>query len=440
MTLGVLAALAAVAIVTHLWLTSLTSPGRAAAAWVGAVGRNDAAAIASAMQIRQSAQTGFGAPPVIVASRSSVAAMLALPANRHQPRTNIEVTSVTGQGATAVATVAFDEAGGAVRQTLQLAQDATARRFLSYPAWRVIVAPARIRLQGPIQNATVDVDSTPVAVPPDVAPDVLVVPGRQRIDLPAAGPFSGDSTQIDATGTGVTTVTLHRSLAPGAPGDIAAAVKSALTACAASASPLGCPQSDASQGARWQVVGDPVAGLTADIADTGDIRAEGHYVMTETVADSGGAARHRISSGPYQATLAWSGTALSVQGISSSSDVPPAPRPAGVTDDAVIATVQTAFQACAAVTTGSSPDCPQSASAFGTATNVKWSLTGGPTTGAAVSFDGDAAIFTVKGNYSMHLSYDDPILGHVDADRPGAYIAYAVSDGTSPTCIYVSSS
>jgi hypothetical protein len=90
--------------------------------------------------------------------------------------------------------------------------------------------------------------------------------------------------------------------------------------------------------------------------------------------------------------------------------------------------VSKAFVQCAAAKVGNVADCPQQLGSGGT-TNVRWSMTGDPLSGATVNFDPDSGLITVHGNFQMSATYD--WLGtYTSADSATvAYSAYLYWDG-----------
>jgi hypothetical protein len=136
--------------------------------------------------------------------------------------------------------------------------------------------------------------------------------------------------------------------------------------------------------------------------------AVGHYQMVLTYRQAFATTDTREAvGGGYKATLALTGDEAKVTGISSADDAPPASRPAGATDDLARVAVETALQQCAAATTVSPYNCPQSDwTAVGAMANVHWTLDDNPIDAATISFDGKRSLLQASGTFKMHVDYD----------------------------------
>jgi hypothetical protein len=94
------------------------------------------------------------------------------------------------------------------------------------------------------------------------------------------------------------------------------AVKAALQACAASASPrpANCPQYlflffGSGQNVKWTLMGDPTAGATVAFDQSGVVTVQGRYAM-DVAYDSSGQRQTSHDEGPYTAELLWDGDKL----------------------------------------------------------------------------------------------------------------------------------
>jgi len=103
-------------------------------------------------------------------------------------------------------------------------------------------------------------------------------------------------------------------------------------------------------------------------------------------------------------------------------------RPAGATDDLAKKVVADAMIACAKVSAAFVANCPQAAPDT-IIRNVHWKLSGDPTLGATVTFDGESGLLTVHGNFSMAVSYTWFGSSRNRSSYVTAYDAYLFWDG-----------
>jgi hypothetical protein len=271
--------------------------------------------------------------------KPALRAVLANPANRHsypgwtvhQARTGVEATTVD---------VSYRE-GAAVRHlSLRARPDTQHHQLGVFPRWQVVLVPSAFAVTLPNAVGPLTVDGLPVKLAPARLQTVAIFAGSHRLEMGDSALFNPTSLDFQAPQPlpAVTSVALELKLTDQARTAAGAALKEAFATCVATTSltTKGCPQGviDTSSGpARWNLIGDPTAGASYLISETGGIIAQGHYQMEASYQGSS-RAQHKAVAGGYKAELSWDGQKFSAPPLNASTTVPAASRPV-VEDSAV---------------------------------------------------------------------------------------------------------
>jgi hypothetical protein len=432
--LGAAAAVALTLIAGGVYEASVSTPEAVAKRYVNDVGRNDPGSIWDDIAVSApSASTQH------LTGQSDLKAMMALSENHNAARDAIGTTRIDNNGSSSSVTVTWKEGSQTQTETVLLHRS-DSNRFLLFPDWRIVMAPATLTFGLPAPDTKVTIDGSPVAASGGTV-TVAVFPGTHKVAAAASSLFDADIQLVKASGFS-TPVKFNLTLTSTASTAIRKSLGDFFAKCAAAtvASPDGCPQSSyrSASGYTWTLVGDPAASLALSIDRANKVHAIGHYLMLYTFNDTyPSGVRHRVDGGPYEAVMNWTGSSMNIDTVSRVYAAPQLAAPTGVTEADVKAAVTVAFQACTAAPADGSPDCPQYDFVY-QATNFHWTLKGDPLAGATVSFDSDKGFWKVTGNYTFHDSYDQTYSGHHENDRSGTYSAYAVYDGTKVVSVYVS--
>jgi len=285
------------------------------------------------------------------------------------------------------------------------------RRWLFYPVWRVVVSPDVLTFELPTGQGAVSIDGQPVALPTGES-SVAVLPLSHLVTFAGTQILAEQKLTIDGFGA-----TSHKvAYSPKLTDAGLAKAKSAIAArfndiclkqTSAHPTSSGCPQNiatDLLDSGQWQLIGDP----TRDLAIRSDgpaLIAVGHYQMVFAYTESGiKGINHVAIGGGYTAPLQLSTSDITVDKVSAADGLPALDRPSGATDQAAEDLVAKAFAHCASVPAEFVADCPQRAP-DAVITNVRWTLSGDPASGANVTYSGDTGIVTVHGNFAMSVSY-----------------------------------
>jgi hypothetical protein len=352
------------------------------------------------------------------ASLTDRAAFKAAVSARHPSISAISVGTSTVSDSTATVTATYRVGDARREQTFQL-KPAPTRLYGLYQQWVVTLTPVMVSLTIPPGSGGIAVDGISLDLATGKSVSIAVLPLPHRLELRPSQMVDGSSQDIDSgSSSAAGSIAFSPKLTAAGLDRARQVVKAALSSCATltSLSPTGCPQSAsppiASQ-PSWQLVGDPTADLTLSSA-SGALNAIGHFAMVLTYRSGSGPDPHHVAvAGGYAAPLQVSQTDVSAGPITGASGLAAASRPAAATDQAALTLVREGMTRCGASTSDSPPDCPQlDASSSGSASNVRWSLTGDPTSGATVNFDPATGLFYVAGAFAMGLDYDSNLGSH----------------------------
>jgi len=359
---------------------------------------------------------------------------------------SLDVGQATVTGPLAILTASYQAAGGRKQLAMTLGRANGERQLGLYPRWRIAVLPGVLKVSVPSGVSGIVVDGRSVALAAGRTSTVAVLPMPHQVAIPATAMLEGQSVPIDATSANPDgwTVSFTPKLTAGGEARATAAIKDLFTTCAASSSstPDGCPQSyDTRSNMQWQLIGDPVAGLTFGTDKAGQSTASGHYLFTFAFPTSSGATAHGIAGNGYTAKLAVTTTDIRVAAIADDNSVPAVSRPGAASDQAAKDLVQKGFATCAAATDASPVDCPQTKlSARNSSKNVHWTLDGDPLAGATTAWDGNLDALMIKGTFGMAIEYDstDPVGGHYrDRSDTKQYTAGLIVDSGVLRLIFI---
>jgi hypothetical protein len=429
---GIVAIVALVGV--NIYLASATTAQAAASAYEQAVGNNDASAIWSHLQVREPATLGFQQPQALprLLSQNDLKAMLSLPQNAHQARTNIAAGNIIQTADNATVQVSFQQQGQSASETLTMVRDNSQHQFLFYPVWKVAVVPGVVSVNLPARGARIAIDGT--QLPPD-AGAAYVLPGTHKVTLLPSGPFAATDT-IAVVGSQAPAQVSFKNMQLTSEAKTAAAttVKNYFTSCLQTTNGFGsCPQrlnEYVTSPIQWQLVGDPTTSLNVSVEpNSQSILATGHFLMTASFSSDAGPV-HRVSGGAYCLPVAWNGQSFEVQNTGfgfGCQQIAPLPNP-GANQTSLLAAAQAGWQSCLKATVLNPPDCPASGYGY-QPTNVKWTSTTDPMAGAQVSWDGVAGVYKVTGNYSLLVKYDDAFGSSRSNNLSGSYTAVVTWDG-----------
>jgi hypothetical protein len=321
------------------------------------------------------------------------------------------ITSATnGNASLAAVNFSYETAGGTKQGTLSVERSGQTN-FGFYPVWRVLITPVVLHMSLPEGGSGVSIDGKAIALPAGAKSVVAVLPLTHKIRFSGSQMLEAQAVAVDAFLSSELTVSYQPTLTSAGLAAAKAAIKSAFDACAKSTSFTqdGCPQKyDAYfvRSPQWQLVGDPLQDMTISFDQDLNAFGNGHYQMEIAYQEAGSPGTHHdLSSGGYSAHLVLAATSVAVGSISAADGLPALQRPGGASDQTAKDLVSKALTACAGLQLQFPPDCPQQIVAAG-ASNVRWTLSGDPLAGAAVTFDQKSGIFTVHGRFAMSASYD----------------------------------
>lgn len=428
----VLAAVALVALVAlvggGIYLNGVYSPEGAARLYVSALASGDVAGAWSTLTVAAPGQT----VSTSLIERDALAAALH---SGHPAISAVSVGNAVVDGAEARVPVSYSLAGAARHESLSLVQSG-ARHLGLFPTWKVQLHPFVLTLTLASSAGALSIDGRPVAIATDKPQAIAVLPLNHRIQTagtPMVQASSQDLSWLGLDGSGSQAVDLPVKLTPAGEASAKQSLKAAFDACAASTdrAPSGCPQSSGALGDRigWRLVGDPLADLT--FSQGAPPSASGHYLMVQSYTDNVGT-KHGVVGGGFQVGLAPSATDVKAQAIKAMTGLPAVARPAGASDQAVRDALGAAFAKCGQATALLVPDCPQlDTTAFPPVNHPQWSLSGDPSSGASIVWDGDSQALTVTGSFVMYLDYGSVGGAFHDQSSSRKYAATLVWDGSA---------
>ena len=402
---GTLIALVIVAVLANNFIASQYTPEGALRSYLSALQSGNASAAWNQVQVSASASNA-------TATLADQAALQAALATAKPDFRSFDITATSNVDAnTAQLAVTFDTSKG-TKQARFLVQRTGDKRFVFYPIWRVVLAPALLTVRLPKGAAGVSVDGRALALSAGKS-TIALLPVQHKIVFDPSPLLAQQTVAVDAFLAGDQTVAYRPTLTDAG----LAKAKTAVTAyfndvCGkqptANPDQATCPQATdtyLSYPGQWNLVGDP----TQDLAITSDadqnISAVGHFQMDFAYPEAGvQGTRHAPAGGGYSAALQLDGSNLTVAKIAKLDGLPALQRPAGASDQAAKDLVAKGFAQCAAISAETVANCPQAAPDAIIA-NVHWGLDGDPVAGAAVSYDGKTGLVTVHGNFSMSVSY-----------------------------------
>jgi hypothetical protein len=402
---GTLIALVIVAVLANNIIASQYTPEGALRAYLSALQSGNASAAWNQVQVSASAGNA-------TATLTDQAALQAALATAKPDFRSSDITATSNVDAnTAQIAVIFDTSKG-TKQARFLVQRSGDKRFVFYPIWRVVLAPAVLTVTLPKGAAGVSVDGRSLALTAGKS-TIALLPVQHKIVFDPTPLLAQQTVAVDAFLAGDQTVAYRPTLTDA--GMVKA--KAAVTAyfndvCAkqptANPDQATCPQATdtyLSYAGQWHLVGDP----TQDLAITSDadqnISAVAHFQMDFAYSEGGVQGTRQVpAGGGYSAALQLDGSNLTVAKIAKLDGLPAVQRPAGASDQAAKDLVAKGFGQCAAISAETVANCPQAAPDVIIA-NVHWGLNGDPVSGATVTYDGNSGLLTVHGNFSMSVSY-----------------------------------
>jgi hypothetical protein len=402
---GALVALVIIGVLANNLIASQYTPEGALRAYLSALQSGNASAAWNEVQVSASAS---GA----TATLADQAALQAALATAKPDFRSFDITATSNVDAnTAHVAVTFDTSKG-TKQAMFLVQRSGDKRFVFYPIWRVVLAPAVVTVTLPKGAAGVSVDGRSLALAAGKS-TVALLPVQHKIVFDPTPLLAQQTVAVDAFLAGDQTAAYRPTLTDA--GMVKA--KTAVTAyfndvCAkqptANPDQAPCPQTTdtyISYSGQWHLVGDPTQDLTITSDADQNISAVGHFQMDFAYPEDGVQGTRQVpAGGGYSAALQLDGSNLTVARIAKVDGLPDLQRPAGASDQAAKDLVAKAFAQCAAISAETVANCPQSAPDAAIA-NVHWGLNGDPVSGATVSYDGKTGVLTVHGNFSMSVSY-----------------------------------
>jgi hypothetical protein len=402
---GTLLALAIVAVLGNNLIASQYTPEGALRAYLSDLQSGNASAAWNQVQGSASATSA-------TTTLTDQAALQAALATAKPDFRSFDITGTTNMDAnTAQIAVTFDTSKG-TKQARFLVQRSGDKRFVFYPIWRVVLAPALLTVTLPKGAASVSVDGRSLALPAGKS-TIAVLPTSHRVVFNSTPLLAQQAVAVDTFLTGNQIVAYQPALTDAGMAKVKATVAEYLTNICArqtSDSPDAkiCPQATGAYlpySGQWHLVGDP----TQDLAITSDadqnVSAVGHFQMYFAYPEKGvNGTRQVPDGGGYRAPLVLDGANVTVASVTKLDGLPALQRPTGASDQAAKDLVGKGFAQCAAISAEFVANCPQAAPDVIIA-NVHWGLNGDPVSGSTVSYDGKTGLLTVHGTFSMSVSY-----------------------------------
>lgn len=434
---ALLIAVVVAAVANNLLARQYTAEG-AVRQYLGALQSRDASRAWGQIQVAAPAQP----------ARTSLIDEAALRASLATTKPDIRSFSVNSStridAATQLVAFSYDTSSG-TKQAKFIVQQSGAKSLFLYPSWHLIVVPTILQITLPTGSSGIAVDGKALALPPG-ASTIAVLPLGHKVTINRTQIVAEQTVPLDAFFSAGQTLTYQPALTSVGLDMAKRAVKAAFDQCAQRTDPNadfdGCPQTighSLAGSGTWQIVGDPTQDLAVTFDKKMNAVAAGHYQMVYGYRVSGdeGVLHIPVGSG-YRASLGLEADAVNVASIQSASDLGPLVRPAGATDQAAKDLVGPAFKRCAAVRAQWVVDCPQRLLSL--ATNVRWTLTGDPLSGARVDFDQNSGQVTVHGNFAMTVSYLFFGYPKKEPSFTSAYVAYLFWDGQSLQLVTIDAS
>src|ERR1700674_158842 len=402
---GTMIALAIIAVLANNLLASQYTPEGALRAYLSALQSGNASAAWNQVQVSASATNA-------TATLTNQAALQAALATAKPDFRSFDITATSNVDAnTAQIAVTFDTSKG-TKQARFLVQRSGDKRFVIYPIWRVVLAPALLTVTLPKGAAGVSVDGRSLALPPGKS-TLAVLPLLHKVIFNSNSLLAQQAVSVDAFLMGNQIVAYQPALTDAGMAKVKAVVTEYLTNICAkqtSDSPdaTTCPQATGAYlpySGQWHLVGDP----TEDLAITSDadqnVSAIGHFQMYFAYPENGvHGVRQVPAGGGYRAALILDGSNVTVGSVTKLDGLLAIQRPSGASDQAAKDLVGKGFAQCAAIPAETVANCPQAAPDVIIA-NVHWGLNGDPVSGSTVSYDGKTGLLTVHGTFSMSVSY-----------------------------------
>ncbi len=382
------------------------TPDGAVRAYLGALQAGDASTAWAQVQV----EAPTASATATLTDQASMRAALAV------GRPDIKSFSIDGttDTNTSTAIVKFTYAtssGGKQAQFVVVKSGQT--RFGIFAVWRVLLTPTLLQINLPGGSGPVSIDGKRLSLAAGKL-NIAVLPVFHNIQFAGTQILAASSLSVDAFFSQAQAVAYSPKLTEAGVAKVKAAVKAGFESCSRQTSANArisspCPQDiqdSFNLSGQWSVVGDPIGDMAVSFDQAMNASAVGHYQMVFAYNEDGfQAARHMVVAEGYSASLSLTASDVTIGGIKPATGIPPLTRPAGATDESAKAIVAKAFAQCAAAKVARVADCPQQLGVGGT-TNVRWSMTGDPLSGATVNFDPDSGLITVHGNFRMSATYD----------------------------------
>ena len=348
---------------------------------------------------------------------------------------SFDITSVsTPNAGTAIVDFTYSTEVGSKQAKFVVARSGQTR-FGVFPVWQIVITPTLLQLTVPNGGEAVSIDGQSVALPAGPS-TVAVLPLPHKIAFGGTSMLEPETVTVDASFSPAQTVSRSPKLTAAGAAAAKSAVKAYFAKCAAQVTPAPdstvCPQRLSSYlnfSGQWHLVADPTTDLTLSLDKDANLTGGGHFQMVFAYQENGyPALRHEPSAGAYAAALALSKSDITVSSITAGGSGAQLGRPAAATDDAIKAILGKAFTQCAAVRSQYVADCPQQL-VSANVSNVRWTLTGDPLSGATIVFDASSGLITVHGNFQMSASYQFFSSSNTAQSFVNAYNAYMFWDG-----------
>jgi hypothetical protein len=416
------------------------TPEAAVRSYLGALQSGDASTAWNDLDVTSASQT-------VSASLTDQAAFRAAFASARPDINGFQITRISNSDSSHASVAATVSTSKGTKQLQILVARSGSPRLLLFPDWRVVMTPVVLTFTLPKASGAVSVDGKSVALSAGKS-QVAVLPLSHRVVFGSTAFLAQQTVTIDGFSSGDQAVPYQPQLTPSGLQAAQASVKNFFnTVCAkqtgSNPDHAICPQTTRTYlpyTGSWQVIGDPTQGMTVGTDQSGNLLLLGRFQMAFAYTENGvtGTA-HVPDGGGFSATTSLTDSQIEVKGITRATPGVGLDRPAGATDQAAKDLVAKAMASCAAVSAETVADCPQAAPDVILA-NVRWTLSGDPTSGATVVFDGKSGLLTVHGNFSMGVSYTWFGQARNRTSYVTAYNAYLFWDGQALQLVTISGS
>src|SRR5712692_9853095 len=215
---GAVVLLIAGGLLLNRYLSDRFDAAGTAKSYLAALASGDAATAWALLEVGDAGQVDAD-----LATQKGLAAHLAIPANRDV----VSVLDVTGQrdlGSETEVTVSHKTSSGMSSTTLDLVRDPSAKHFGVYPAWKVGITPAVVKLAAPGAAGVIKLDGLSIASVRTVA----LFPGRHRLEMASSSVFEAWSQDIQASSGKPLAVAVQPKLSAGGIAAAGKGLKSAL--------------------------------------------------------------------------------------------------------------------------------------------------------------------------------------------------------------------